>query len=74
MIGAGGDPEMSLVMPQKHHLDEDAGGLDAIPLERCGGFSRVGRCKSPALTAATPCISAILPPTQRPTGFPEPPG
>jgi len=33
MVGAGGDPEMSLVMPQKHHLDEDAGGLDPIPLD-----------------------------------------
>ena len=30
MVGAGGDPEMSLVMPQKHHLDEDAGGLAVV--------------------------------------------
>jgi hypothetical protein len=44
MVGAGGDPEMSLVMPQKHHLDEDAGGLDPIPIKRCGGFSSVGHC------------------------------
>ena len=44
MVGAGGGPEMSLVMAKKRHLDEDARGLDPIPAERCGGFSRNGRC------------------------------